>query len=372
MALAGVGALSRTSGSCGLESRMGAFDDHTVPPEALSWSPGIATRPHFHIQSDEPLALAVRRVILEQVLHGLQIQNPGHGSSTDRDHDFDHSVHELRKSIKRTRAVLRLVRSEIGEKRYQHENTLLRDTARMWGPTRDAVVLAKLAEQVFPELELDDHVKDDIVTTLRIRAEASTRAARLDQQRFTDTAVALHGFAGRIYAVPTEGPGSIPDTWDSIEPGISLLARRVVRRRDKAVAKPTTERLHAWRRSAKYLGYLTSLLHVEPSDSDIARARSQSARNGHGEDPLLERHELLSQLGSLLGDDHDLAVLIETLGRDPLLLPDSVNAAHLFWELTQLRRELQAKAFEVGEKLGDTKSIVATISAAWRGDQSVK
>ncbi|AZN30604.1 CHAD domain-containing protein [Flaviflexus salsibiostraticola] len=366
------GDLSRTSRSCGLELRMGAFDDHTVPPEALSWSSGIATRPHFHIQSDEPLALAVRRVILEQVFHGLQIQHPGRGNSNDRDHGFDQSVHELRKSIKRARAVLRLVRSEIGEKRYRHENTLLRDTARMWGPTRDAVVLAKLAEKVFPELELDDHVKDDIVTTLRIRAEASTRAARLDEQRLTDTAVALHGFAGRIYAVPTEGPGSIPDTWDSIEPGISLLARRVVRRRDKAVAKPTTERLHAWRRSAKYLGYLTSLLHVEPSDSDIARARSQSARNGHGEDPLLELHELLSQLGSLLGDDHDLAVLIETLGRDPLLLPDSVNAAHLFWELTQLRRELQAKAFEVGEKLGDTKSIVATISAAWRGDQSVK
>ena len=47
----------------------------------------------------------------------------------------------------------------------------------------------------------------------------------------------------------------------------------------------------------------------------------------------------------------ETAVLIETLGRDPLLLPDSVNAAHLFWELTQLRRELQAKAFEVGEKM---------------------
>lgn len=361
MALAGFGDLSRTSGSCGLESRMGAFEDHIVPPEALSWSSGIDTRPHFHIQSDEPLALAVRRVILEQVFHGLQIQHPGRGNSNDRDHGFDQSVHELRKSIKRTRAVLRLVRSEIGEKRYRHENTLLRDTARMWGPTRDAVVLAKLAEKVFPELELDDHVKDDIVTTLRIRAEASTRAARLDEQRLTDTAVALHGFAGRIYAVPTEGPGSIPDTWDSIEPGISLLARRVVRRRDKAVAKPTTERLHAWRRSAKYLGYQAGLL---LPDSDT-RSSAESPQHDRGRGTLSELRDQITQLGTLLGDDHDLAVLIEMLGRDPLLVPESVNASHLLWELTQLRRDLQAQAFEIGGQLGDAKRIVDKAADAW-------
>lgn len=348
----------------GLESRVGAFDDYTLPPEALSWSTGVATRPHFHIQSHDTLAAAVRRVILEQVRHALQIQHPGHGTSAHENRFFDESVHELRKSIKRVRAVLRLIRAEIGDDRFRHDDSLLRDTARLWGPVRDAVVLAGLAEKVLPDLELDDEVKDTIVTTLQARAETCTRTARGDRQRLADTTFALNSFASRISSLPTDGPTAIPNAWKSIEPGIDRLARRVVARRDEAAAKKSTVRLHGWRRVAKYLGYQAELLAPEGAEFEMRQIeRGSQSRN---EKPLLVLHDQLSQLGSLLGDDHDLALLIETLGRDPDLLPDSVDAAHLFWELTRLRHDLQVAAFEIGEKLGDATDLMSAFSDAWR------
>jgi len=48
----------------------------------------------------------------------------------ESDNDFDESVHEVRKCIKRIRAVLRLVRDDIGKQKYRKENFFFRDINR--------------------------------------------------------------------------------------------------------------------------------------------------------------------------------------------------------------------------------------------------
>src|SRR4030095_12488027 len=50
------------------------------------------------------------------------------------------TVHELRKRLKKMRAVLRLVRDELGEEVFDRENGVLRDLGRKLSPARDATV----------------------------------------------------------------------------------------------------------------------------------------------------------------------------------------------------------------------------------------
>jgi hypothetical protein len=69
-------------------------------------------------------------------------------------------VHEVRKTCKKVRAALRLVRAEIGDDVYHRENLCFRDAARRIGEVRDAQVLSKsleklrgqFADQIAPEI----------------------------------------------------------------------------------------------------------------------------------------------------------------------------------------------------------------------------
>lgn len=67
-----------------------------------------------------------------------------------RKRENDHkTIHEVRKSIKRIRAALRLIRDEIGYSHYLRENMFFRDLSRKMAPMRDSFVLC----QTFKSLE---------------------------------------------------------------------------------------------------------------------------------------------------------------------------------------------------------------------------
>ena len=55
--------------------------------------------------------------------------------------DADEAMHNARKRFKRVRALLKLVRREIGEKSYQRENARFRDAGRPLTEVRDARIL---------------------------------------------------------------------------------------------------------------------------------------------------------------------------------------------------------------------------------------
>ncbi|WP_165700188.1 CHAD domain-containing protein [Ornithinimicrobium ciconiae] len=299
----------------------------------------MATTPEFRIHNDEPLALGVRRVILEQVVHATQIR--------DSD-DLDTAVHDLRKAMKRTRAVLRLVRGELGDYRYRQENTALRDTSRLWGPTRDAAVLAKVAAEFVAEFEMDGAAADRVVTVLRARAAAATRAGHQDRRRHLDTLTALGSFACRVRRFPVEGPDSIANEWAAVQPGVTRVAKRAARRLRQAEQDPSVERLHAWRKDVKYLGYQLEVL--RPLWKDLLGAIG----------------DRLMEVGSILGDDHDLAVWEETLRADGSLVTDPAELTRLHDTIGVRRRRLQTEAFALGGTvLAEPKLLVEEVAAAW-------
>src|SRR6476661_2633971 len=51
------------------------------------------------------------------------------------------SIHEVRKRLKETRAILRLIRDEIGDRPFDLDNRRLRDAGRVLSAVRDAHVL---------------------------------------------------------------------------------------------------------------------------------------------------------------------------------------------------------------------------------------
>src|SRR5436190_15203214 len=89
----------------------------------------------FRIVPGEPVPDEVRRVAVGRIDHALDELRG------DSDSSRAEAVHEARKDMKKLRALLRLVRGELGEELYVHENTVFRDTGRQLSGVRDADVM---------------------------------------------------------------------------------------------------------------------------------------------------------------------------------------------------------------------------------------
>ena len=103
----------------------------------------------FRISPAEPVPDEVRRVARGRIDHAIDELRCSSESSREE------AVHEARKDMKKLRALLRLVRGELGERVYSAENACFRDVARELAGVRDAdVMLATLTdlEQRYGEL----------------------------------------------------------------------------------------------------------------------------------------------------------------------------------------------------------------------------
>src|SRR5262245_25721620 len=89
----------------------------------------------FQLQPEHSLRKSLRRIARSQMDAVLKELTAGANGPRDE------VVHEVRKSFKKVRAVLRLVRPVIGEKCYRRENTCFRDAARPLTEVRDARIL---------------------------------------------------------------------------------------------------------------------------------------------------------------------------------------------------------------------------------------
>jgi hypothetical protein len=108
--------------------------------------------------------------------------------------------------------------------------------------------------------------------------------------------------------------------------------------------------LHEWRKQVKYLWHQLRLL--------------ESAWK-NAETDLGDQYHHLSQL---LGDDHDLAVLRQTLAIDPLAYGGHALLKKLFVLIDRRRSELQVEAFALGRRLykDSPKLFVSRLESYWK------
>ncbi len=91
----------------------------------------------------------------------------------------------------------------------------------------------------------------------------------------------------------------IPDGFDTLGSGIEDAYRRGRRALRRARDRPTDDHMHEWRKSVKHLWYQVRL--IERAAPSVLEALVTA----------------LDDLAEALGDDHDLAVLVDRLAADP-------------------------------------------------------
>lgn len=290
------------------------FPAKPLSPDAQQRVAAVTSR-RYRLDSGERLADDVRRIARGRVGRAVD-------QLRDRDGDPARAVHEARKDMKKLRSLLRLVRDDLGKRRYRAENERYRDAARLLAGARDAEVkLATLA--ALRERYPDEAPAAGLERTLRaerdrIAADGDALAARMEQ-----AAQAIE--AGAIDDWQLDGDG-----FDLVAAG---LERAYARGRDRMRAvreDPTDEAIHEWRKRAKDLWYDLRLL--------------RDAWPGPLKAAASEAHELTE----LLGDHHDLSVLAAaaTAGRDGE--PD----AGAIVELARRRQdELLAAALLLGDRI---------------------
>lgn len=312
--------------------------------------PPAVSRDGFVVGEAEPLGVALKRIGVSQCEGAIRgLAQPGD--------DIDGAVHEARKAMKRVRAVLRLVRYEIGERVYRYENRTLRDAARLLAPVRDGAVsvetvtgLARRFEGALPIDVFDDVAERLDRRALRLRSRVLSESDALDRVLSTleRTRVRFAAWPAGDGDEKAYGP-PVRDAFAAIGPGLAATYGRGCREMTKAYDRPTAGNFHLWRKRVKYLRHQMEILH--PLWPEIVGGFAVS----------------LERLGDLLGEEHDLAELLDLLAVDDDLCPDPVERSLLAALAQHRRAELQTSARILGMRLYAEKPsrFVRRIAAYW-------
>jgi CHAD domain-containing protein len=254
------------------------------------------------------------------------------------------AVHSARKSVKKERALLRLLRGAIGAPERNRESAALRASAHRLTQAREAEILVQtldgLADRysgALPAVPFEA-VRESLVAT-----RASQRAQLRDKAFQAEVAQELAATRARIAGLALRAGG-----WRAIEPGLAHTYRQGRKEMKAAREKPAPERLHDWRKRVKDLYYQLRLL------SEVCGPTI------HGQAKEADR------LADLLGDEHDLALLNEAIDA---FAQDLAKDKLALMRLVEHRRgQLQAEAVTVGTRLYAEKPSAFTrrIRRSWR------
>lgn len=284
---------------------------------------------------DEGLTAGTRRMARSQL--AIAIRRLKHGDDPERD------VHEARKSLKRTRALLRLVRYGLPAGVFERENRKLAAIGRSLSSMRDLHVLLKTVAQFEPS---SNGSSPPVLEDLRHRI-TDLIAARKSGHDASAVPKAIHTLAAarkRLSAIEVRGGEKV------LRKGLAHTHRAGRQALEQAVAKPGTESLHELRKQAQHHWRQMGLLHAAWPQAMAVRAAA--AR----------------ELSQLLGDEHDLAILQLACRKGrPLALAGPERR----WldELCALRRaELQRLIEPLARRLfAASPSVFAEAAAAqWR------
>ena len=276
----------------------------------------------YRLDPRETLPDGIRRILTEQLADAED------GLRTARGEEREEAVHEARKAAKKARAVLRLVRDEIGSKTYSRENNALRDASSRLSAPRDAAVLVAAVDRLGRQVPLARRSLAPLSAVLvQRRREVTTRV--LDDEGAMDaTAGELAEIRARI-----EGLGIETDRFSALEDG---LLRTYSRGRDAftdARTHPTDQRLHNARKRVKDLWYHARVLKpIWPG-------------------PMGELVDATDRLGELLGEDHDLAVLADTVRGLAAESADGGAGETLLTLAGNRRAELRAEIWPLGRRV---------------------
>lgn len=275
----------------------------------------------YRLKTGEDIAAGMRRIAreeLESALHEIAAAAPANEAA---------AVHAVRKCIKKTRALLRLIREEIGHNIFEEENRYLREVAHGFSGPRDARVQLQLVEKFREQVPQGMAFEK---TTATLRKEIETNADNLGPQREAAEAI-LQQVCDRIEGWPLDNL-AIGDLCCALRCSYHR-GRKYYRR---VCAKKAPENFHTWRRRVKDFWYQSRLL------CNLNRT------------VMCEITEAAGTLGKKLGELHDLAFFrLHLQDREGI---DEEERSVLFGFVCTGESELEAVVLDLGARFFAEKS----------------
>lgn len=274
-------------------------------------------KPKFELDLSNSVKDNILRILHEQYTNIIEY-------CKNQEKDPDKAVHEIRKSFKRIRASLRLIRDEIGYSTYYRENAFCRDEAKLISDLRDLKVfhedlgyLAK-AHNDSADLKLIELLQEEILNRKDQRF-SKVYSEQVFQTIIQDVKAAMD----RIKLLHFKH-----DNFQVIVGGLYRIYKQGQKELELVKKEPTTENYHDLRKRVKYLMYFAQIL--KPVYPQYFK----------GMDKMLDK------ASDQLGIDHNYAELIRFVeGLKKRGVTQKRKADFISW-LQALRSQLQDPALE--------------------------
>jgi CHAD domain-containing protein len=270
----------------------------------------------YHLKRSEALPEGITRIVSEELESAIQELTV---KSQSR---HDNATHEARKSIKKVRAVLKLVREDLGEV-YEQENTRLKEVGRVLSEIRDAATLMETFKKVIADSEkksLNKPAQESICRALaahKAHVETEKAPARILPDAAKSLEETLKGI--KHWTLNSHGFGAIEDAFKN-----TFRRGRKALRKVEQNGRP--EDYHDLRKRVKDHWYHVRLL--EPIWQDFMEGYEKS----------------LKTLETNLGEDHDLVVLHDVVSAAPAVFGKSSGVDALFSEIDRQQKALREEA----------------------------
>lgn len=274
----------------------------------------------YRMKRGEPVSDAIKRIAREELADAAVTLRAGPN---------DTAIHEARKSLKKVRALLRLVKSDLGSD-YRAENARLRGIGRRLSPLRDAKAMIEAVERIGEHHRVPAPVRNGL---WRRKLLVEKRVGI--QERAMAAAVALDDERERADQWPLETKG-----FAAIDRGFETAFRRGRKALARYLKTGHREDLHEWRKRVKDHWYHVRLL----------------------EDLWTE---------AMKGYEHALKTLEDLLGEtlNLWMLHDQLPPTHAAFAGTveRERKELLDRAIKVGEHVYSEKPrrLVKRVRCLW-------
>jgi CHAD domain-containing protein len=291
----------------------------------------------YAITNNEEFSDAVHRILTEQVNYIISL-----APTTD---DYKVKVHEIRKALKRIRAVLRLIRSDIDERIYTSENVFFRDVSRQLSSVRDLHVFKEafdtLCEMNPNKLNngqvhgLNTYFLNQIDAAQDLLSEGGKWQALVREMEAVQT---------RLNSIRLEqlGPHTIFD-------GVGEVYGKGQKQMIKTQRFPEDDNLHEMRKLVKQLMYLIRLM--QPVAPDYYK--------GYMTD--------LKEASTALGEDHDLAALASYMSKMNGALMAEPGKDIIYQYLDKQRQQIQVDIWPLVARIytESPKDFSRRIRAYW-------
>ncbi len=276
----------------------------------------------YHLKRGEAVPEGIRRVVRDELESASGLLGKANGRNRDE------AVHEARKSVKKVRAVLRLMSGELGPVAAD-ENRRLRNLAGKLSALRDTAVMVETFDGLRPHLgaDLDAAMLDGIHARL-LKAKQQATSGALKGESLKKMGDALKQAAKRVNKWPLRRDG-----FTAIAPGLGKTFRRGRKALDTAREDPEPANYHEWRKRVKDHWYHIRLL--EDAWTDVLPAYEKS----------------LKDLETWLGDDHNLVVLRDQLVAWGDAAGDAKQIGKVLDGIDRRQKELRDSAVSLGERI---------------------